>query len=312
MRRDLDEMNDLVGEISHLVWQNEPLPPPPDLNEDLLTPYSRESIPDFEKTPTNELASPCLAHGYDNVDLCPTGMSLSSATSTCDSADGDSIPSLLCYENIMPEGPPPPPPRDTVGHPALPPRPAPNIPARISREDAEKWNLTPSLPPRETPLILPPPRIAIGYPAQTLKPNNTVNIPARGPPSHVPPRVPERGEQDTPPQIIVPSRVVVPPRVPLPPRPASNPRTLPPRNHTPTKHSAVPVYTTVECKTSRNNGSNWGTAKKPHSLPHDWSPYVMPVPASEIWNENNENIEQKMSKTFKKKVKMKNAGRPQR
>lgn len=45
-------MNTLVGEISSLVWQNEPLPPPP---ADHLTP---STIPDFEKTPTNELASP--------------------------------------------------------------------------------------------------------------------------------------------------------------------------------------------------------------------------------------------------------------
>ena len=92
---ELDEMNTLVGEISSLVWQNEPLPPPP---SDFLTP---STIPDFEKTPTISVSdkSEFDDNDYDHQKVCES----------LQAGDSD------LYENIrLPEIPP--------RRPALPPR----------------------------------------------------------------------------------------------------------------------------------------------------------------------------------------------
>ena len=199
-------MNTLVGEISSLVWQNEPLPPPP---SDYLTP---STIPDFEKTPTNELASPSPYHNNIETD----GKSFDYPINTV---------SAECYENCqLPELPP--------RQPALPPR-GDTLSSRdtsSSRDFATSRDVTSShgnvsreaipVPPRPViPQRIPlwsrdklvpfvPPRDKTTQSSDVTPPSRDVTVPTR--------------------DVMLPSRdATMPPRtIPLPPRDSlTQPRT---------------------------------------------------------------------------------------
>ena len=224
-------MNTLVGEISSLVWQNEPLPPPP---SDYLTPTT---IPDFEKTPTNEVASP--SPFLDNTET-----------------DGNSFDYPInteCYENCqLPELPP--------RQPALPPRgdhsqesstssrdatssrdiiaeqeivsvSRPQLPHRIPLTNRDK--LGPSVPPRDK--AIPSRDSTLPLRDSTLSSRDST-LPSRD--STLPSRDSTLSSHDvtlTSREVVLPSREVVvqsrdlslPPRtIPLPPRDSlTQPRT---------------------------------------------------------------------------------------
>ncbi|KAL5266933.1 hypothetical protein ACHWQZ_G004097 [Mnemiopsis leidyi] len=332
LNKDLEEMNMLVGEISSLVWQNEPLPPPPP--SDFLTP---STIPDFEKTPTNELASP---NPYQS-NLETDGNSFNYPINTLNSE---------CYENCqLPELPP--------RQPALPPRgenlssrdsstsrettsshdnmkevaPGPSRPAlpqRIPLSNRDK--LVPFVPARDktmtsreidTPsrnITLPPRTIPLRHRDSISRTNSTTATPSnsRGHSQTLPPRIQPRAPGMTPPQ-----------RIPGPRHPVSDngvgPPHLPPRikadmsqnarhdsslvsSHMPARvplpsgrPNAGPVYTEVERAAQRGN-----FPRVIHQ--REFSPYVVPsAPCIDRWEEYTSGCVEKKSQTLKKKVKVK-------
>ena len=325
-------MNTLVGEISSLVWQNEPLPPPPP--SDFLTP---STIPDFEKTPTNELASPSPYHSNLETD----GNSFSYPINTLNSE---------CYENCqLPELPP--------RQPALPPRgenlssrdsstsrettsshdnarevaPGPSRPAlpqRIPLSSRDK--LVPFVPPRDKMMTsresdppsrnvtLPPRTIPLRHRDSITRTNNTTATPSnsRGHSQTLPPRIQPRAPGINPPQ-----------RIPVPRHPVSDngvgPPHLPPRikadssqnaRHDPSlvsphmparvplpagRQNPGPVYTEVEKSAQRGN-----FPRVIHQ--REFSPYVVPsAPCIDRWEEYTGGCVEKKSQTLKKKVKVK-------